>query len=174
MRLGGFIQAGIWVDPSIVLEETTTREGVSAIAGKWGGLPQFSYVAKDNSADQLRISAGDYVLCVPYERARGGQLHDKDIVVIERVRRGGAFERTIKQIILTEFEMRARLAKFRTPLSIDRDKRKDHDGKRRNDRPHCRTGHRRLDPLADGHTRSTSVDRLRGLHRRTLPVCPSL
>jgi transcriptional regulator with XRE-family HTH domain len=102
MRLGGFIQAGIWVDPSIVLEETTTREGVSAIAGKWGGLPQFSYVAKDNSADQLRISAGDYVLCVPYERARGGQLHDKDIVVIERVRRGGAFERTIKQIILTE------------------------------------------------------------------------
>ncbi len=40
------------------------------------------------------------MLCVPYERARGGQLHDKDIVVIERVRRGGAFERTIKQIIL--------------------------------------------------------------------------
>ena len=46
-----------------------TGEGVSAIAGKWGRLPQFSYVAKDNSADQLRIFEGDYVLCVPYERA---------------------------------------------------------------------------------------------------------
>lgn len=101
LRLAGFIQAGIWVDPSIVLEETTTGEGVSAIAGKWGGLPQFFYIARDNSADRLRISDGDHVLCVSYERARGGQLHDRDIVVIERVRHGGAFERTIKQIVLT-------------------------------------------------------------------------
>jgi hypothetical protein len=77
-----------------------TGAGVSAIAGKWGRLPQFAYVAKDNSADLLRIFEGDYVLCVPYERARGVQLHDKDIVVIERVRSGGAFERTVKQIIL--------------------------------------------------------------------------
>ncbi|CAJ0889097.1 hypothetical protein AMST5_03934 [freshwater sediment metagenome] len=99
-RFGGFVQAGIWVDPNVALEKTMTGEGVSVITGKWGRLPQFSYVAKDNSADQLRIFEGDYVLCVPYERARGGQLHDKDIVVIERVRSGGAFERTVKQIVL--------------------------------------------------------------------------
>lgn len=101
-RFGGFAQAGIWVDPSVVLEKTTTGEGVSAIAGKWGRLPQFYYVAKDNSADQLRILDGDHVLCVPYELARGGQLRDKDIVVIERVRSGGTFERTVKQIILKD------------------------------------------------------------------------
>jgi hypothetical protein len=100
-RLGGFIQAGIWVDPSVVFEKkTVVGVGVSAIAGSLGRLPQFSYVVKDSSADQLRILDGDYVLCVPYELARGGQLHDKDIVVIERVRSGGAFERTVKQIIL--------------------------------------------------------------------------
>jgi transcriptional regulator with XRE-family HTH domain len=99
-RFGGFIQAGIWVDPTVALEKAITGEGVAAISGKWGGLPQVYYVAKDNSADQLRISDGDHVLCVPYERARGGQLHDKDIVVIERVRSGGAFERTVKQITL--------------------------------------------------------------------------
>jgi transcriptional regulator with XRE-family HTH domain len=99
-RWGGFIQAGIWMDPNVVVEKTATGEGLSAIAGKWGRLPQFSYVARDNSADQLRIVDGDYVLCVPYERARGGRLHDKDVVVIERVRSGGAFERTVKQIIL--------------------------------------------------------------------------
>jgi hypothetical protein len=117
-RLGGFAQAGIWVDPDVVLEKTTTGEGVLGIAGKWERLPQFSYVAKDNSADQLRILEGDYVLCVPYELARGGQLHDKDIVVIERVRSGGTFERTVKQIILKDSKcwLVARSSEPRYPL----------------------------------------------------------
>ncbi len=100
--LNGSVQAGIWVDPSVVMEKATTGEGVSAIAGKWARLPQFAFVARDNSADQLRISDGDFVICVSYERARGGRLHDKDIVVIERVRSGGSFERTVKQIVLMD------------------------------------------------------------------------
>ena len=87
--------------PERCSRKSNHRERASRrLPGSGADCRKFSYVAKDNSADQLRIFEGDYVLCVPYERARGGQLHDKDIVVIERVRSGGAFERTLKQIIL--------------------------------------------------------------------------
>jgi hypothetical protein len=39
---------------------------------------------------------------IPDERVRGDRLHHNDIDVIERIRSGGAFERTVKQMILKD------------------------------------------------------------------------
>lgn len=94
----GVIQAGIWIDPRVFREEKALQTGVAAVTGEWERFPQFAYMARDNSAEELRIFDGDYVICVSYQRARGNQFKDKDIVVIERVRSDGTFERTVKRI----------------------------------------------------------------------------
>ncbi len=94
VHVRGNVQAGIWTE----FEEFPDAAGetIPTVPGRYASLEQWAYRVGGTSMTKARLFDGDYVICVPYFMARKA-VTNADLVVVER-RRGGATERTVKQI----------------------------------------------------------------------------
>lgn len=119
----GETAAGKWLE----FDDTDTEKypPILAIAGRYPVSEQFAYKVSGPSMDKARIFDGDFVICVPYWHARVAPTPG-DLVVVER-RRGPVFERTVKELQLTNggFELWPRSSdpRFQTPIKVP----KNHD-----------------------------------------------
>jgi SOS-response transcriptional repressor LexA len=116
----GSTAAGRWLE-----FDDTEQDALSpiyAVAGRFPMEQQFAFKVSGPSMDKARIFDGDYVVCVPYWIARVAPTPG-DLVVVER-RRGTMFERTLKELQMTdsEFELwpRSTDARFQQPIRIKR------------------------------------------------------
>lgn len=101
VELVGNAQPGVWMEDGLGVDGEARHLPAGPVAvEKWAGLKQTAFQVMGATVENLRILAGDFVICVPYGEARPGPVHN-DVVVIERHRDNGMFERTIKQVDLT-------------------------------------------------------------------------
>lgn len=116
----GSVAAGRWLEFDDTEQDSLSP--IYAVAGRFPMAEQFAFKVSGPSMDKARIFDGDYVICVPYWIARAAPTPG-DLVVVER-RRGTMFERTLKELQMTEdtFELwpRSTDARFQTPIRVKR------------------------------------------------------
>lgn len=116
----GSTAAGRWLEFDDTEQDCLSP--IYAVAGRFPMEDQFAFKVSGPSMDKARIFDGDYVVCVPYWIARAAPTPG-DLVVVER-RRGTMFERTLKELQMTETEFelwpRSTDARFQQPIRIKR------------------------------------------------------
>lgn len=114
----GEVSAGKWLEFDDF--DAGRYDPIFMIAGRYPVSDQFAFKVSGTSMDKARIFDGDFVVCVPYWRARSA-LTAGDLVVVER-RRGPVFERTIKELVIQpkQYELwpRSTDPRFQQPIII--------------------------------------------------------